>query len=95
MDKMEKQAIITVLGRDRVGIIAAVSAELAKGDVNILDINQTVMQGGVFTMSLLADCASMNCGFNEFKQAIDGVADFLKMDIRVMREEIFTSMHRI
>ena len=40
MDKMEKQAIITVLGRDRVGIIAAVSAELAKGDVNILDINR-------------------------------------------------------
>lgn len=87
--------VITVVGADKPGIVAKVSGCLYEKNVNILDINQTVMQGGVFTMSLLADCASMNCGFNEFKQAIDGVADFLKMDIRVMREEIFTSMHRI
>ena len=87
--------VITVAGADKPGIVAKVSGCLYEKNVNILDINQTVMQGGVFTMSLLADCASMNCGFNEFKQAIDGVADFLKMDIRVMREEIFTSMHRI
>ena len=58
MDKMEKQAIITVLGRDRVGIIAAVSAELAKGDVNILDINQTIL-GDTFTMVMLVDYSAM------------------------------------
>ena len=46
-------------------------------------------------MSLLADCDKMSCGFDDFKKAIDGVADFLQMDIRIMREEIFTSMHRI
>ena len=68
--------VITVVGADKPGIVAKVSGCLYEKNVNILDINQTVMQGGVFTMSLLADCANMNCGFNEFKQAIDGVADF-------------------
>ena len=87
--------VITVVGADKPGIVAKVSGCLFENNVNILDINQTVMQGGVFTMSLLADCDKMSCGFDDFKKAIDKVADFLQMDIRIMREEIFTSMHRI
>ena len=87
--------VITVVGADRPGIVAMVSNCLYESNVNILDIHQTVMQGGVFTMSLLADCAKMNCGFSEFKAALEVVSGKLGMDIRVMREEIFTSMHRI
>ena len=87
--------VITVVGADRPGIVANVSNCLYESNVNILDIHQTVMQGGVFTMSLLADCKKMNCGFAEFKEAIENVGEKLSMDIRIMREEIFTSMHRI
>ena len=87
--------IITVVGAGKPGIVAMVSGCLFEHNVNILDISQTVMREGIFTMSLLADCEKMNCAFPEFKGAMDKVAQKLSMDIRVQREEIFASMHRI
>ena len=87
MDNMEKQAIITVLGRDCVGIIAAVSAELAKGDVNILDINQTIL-GDTFTMVMLVDYSAM-------KDNLDKLSKQLGVEIRMQRKAIFDAMHRI
>ena len=87
--------IITVLGADRPGIVALVSNCLYENNVNILDIHQTVMADGVFTMSMLADCGKMNSSFADFRAAIDAVSEKLGMEIRVQREELFTSMHRI
>lgn len=94
MDKMEKQAIITVLGRDRVGIIAAVSAELAKGDVNILDINQTIL-GDTFTMVMLVDYSAMKIEFSAMKDNLDELSKQLGVEIRMQRKAIFDAMHRI
>lgn len=94
MDNMEKQAIITVLGRDRVGIIAAVSAELAKGDVNILDINQTIL-GDTFTMVMLVDYSAMKIEFSAMKDNLDKLSDQLGVEIRMQRKAIFDAMHRI
>ncbi len=94
MDKMEKQAIITVLGRDRVGIIAAVSAELAKGDVNILDINQTIL-GDTFTMVMLVDYSAMKIEFSAMKDSLDKLSEQLGVEIRMQRKAIFDAMHRI
>lgn len=94
MDNMEKQAIITVLGRDRVGIIAAVSAELAKGDVNILDINQTIL-GDTFTMVMLVDYSAMKIEFSTMKDNLDKLSEQLGVEIRMQRKAIFDAMHRI
>lgn len=94
MDNMEKQAIITVLGRDRVGIIAAVSAELAKGDVNILDINQTIL-GEMFTMVMLVDYSAMKPDFSQMKENLDKLGEQLGFEIRMQRKAIFDAMHRI
>ena len=94
MDNMEKQAIITVLGRDRVGIIAAVSAELAKGDVNILDINQTIL-GDTFTMVMLVDYSAMKIEFSAMKDNLDKLGEQLGVEIRMQRKAIFDAMHRI
>lgn len=94
MDNMEKQAIITVLGRDRVGIIAAVSAELAKGDVNILDINQTIL-GDTFTMVMLVDYSAMKIEFSAMKDNLDELSEQLGVEIRMQRKAIFDAMHRI
>ena len=94
MDKMEKQAIITVLGRDRVGIIAAVSAELAKGDVNILDINQTILSD-TFTMVMLVDYSAMKIEFSDMKDNLDKLSEQLGVEIRMQRKAIFDAMHRI
>ena len=94
MDNMEKQAIITVLGRDRVGIIAAVSAELAKGDVNILDINQTIL-GDTFTMVMLVDYSAMKIEFSAMKDNLDELSEQLGVEIRMQRKAIFYAMHRI
>lgn len=93
MDNMEKQAIITVLGRDCVGIIAAVSAELAKGDVNILDINQTIL-GDTFTMVMLVDYSAMKIDFSAMKN-LDKLSKQLGVEIRMQRKAIFDAMHRI
>ncbi len=89
------KTIITVLGKDRPGIIAKLSGELFDMNANILDITQTVMTGKMFTMTMFVDLADANVDFAGYKQRIAGCADELKMEINVQREEIFSAMHRI
>jgi ACT domain-containing protein len=88
------RAVITVIGCDKMGLIAGVSGILAKADVNILDISQTTMQD-LFTMIMLVDMEKMNMDFSELKEKLDELGKELKVDIRIQREEIFKSMHRI
>lgn len=88
------KAVITVLGCDRIGIIASITGILAKTEVNILDISQTIMQN-IFSMIMLVDISKMSCEFNELSDLLVKAGEDLGVDIRFQREEIFTSMHRI
>ena len=88
------KAIVTVLGRDRVGIIASVCALLSEYNINILDISQTLMQG-YFTMIMLVDLAAASAPFAEIASALDGEGEKLGVNIRIQREDIFNAMHRI
>jgi ACT domain-containing protein len=88
------KAVITVIGHDKVGLIAGISAVLLKANVNILDISQTTMQN-LFTMIMLTDLEKMNMDFSELKDLLTQKGQELGVDIRIQREEIFQSMHRI
>ena len=88
------RAIVTVIGRDRVGIIANVSTLLAEYGVNILDITQTVLQE-YFTMIMLADISDCSVPFAELSKTLAKCGEERSLSIRIQREDIFEAMHRI
>lgn len=88
------KAIVTVVGRDRVGIIAGVCTALANFNVNVLDINQTVMQG-YFTMMMATDVSQCNIPLADLVTEMASVGEKMGLSIRVQREDIFQAMHRI
>ena len=88
------RAIITVLGSDRSGIVAAVAGALAQHEVNILDISQTILQG-IFTMTMLVDLSASTSGFSEVKDALDALSGELGVQITMQREEVFRFMYRL
>ena len=88
----ENRAIITVLGGDRPGIVAAVAGALSEREVNILDISQTILQG-IFTMTMLVDLAKAD--FSELKSYLDELAQSLGVQILMQREEVFRYMYRL
>lgn len=87
-------AIVTVIGKDKVGIIAAVCIKLAEMNVNVLDISQTILDGK-FTMVMAVDAANANVGFEELAAQLRELGEGMKLSIRIQREEIFDAMHRI
>lgn len=89
-----KRIIITVVGHDQVGITAKITAVLAAANVNILDINQTLLQD-IFTMVMLCDITEANVAFDVLQEQLDAVGKELAMKILAQKEEIFTYMHRI
>jgi ACT domain-containing protein len=91
---MEKRAVITVVGRDSVGIIAQISTELSKNLVNILDITQSVLQD-LFVMIMLVDMSKCDLRFTDFVEAMVDKGEEMGVKIHVMHEDIFNSMHRI
>ena len=88
------KAIVTVVGKDRIGIIANVCTLLAHYQVNILDISQTVMQG-YFTMMMAVDTAKSEVPFAELAKKLDAKGEEMGMSIRLQREDIFEAMHRV
>lgn len=90
----QNRAIITVLGEDRPGIVAAVSTELSERSANILDISQTILKG-TFTMTMLVDLAQVKTDFSELKGALDALSERLGVQIRIQREEVFRYMYRL
>jgi len=88
------KAIVTVVGKDRVGIIAAVCVALAKFNVNVLDINQTVMQG-YFTMMMATDVSESNVPMAQLASEMETIGKDMGLSIRIQREDIFEAMHRI
>lgn len=87
-------AIVTVIGKDKVGIIAAVCIKLAEMNVNVLDISQTILDGK-FTMVMAVDAANANVGFEELAAQLRELGEGMELSIRIQREEIFDAMHRM
>ena len=88
------KAIVTVVGRDQVGIIAGVCIKLASYNVNVLDISQTVMQG-YFTMMMVVDVSASTAPLAQICQEMEEMGREKGLSIRVQREDIFEAMHRI
>ena len=92
------KAFLTVIGRDKVGIVAAISDELFKLNVNIIDITQTLMDE-FFTMVVMVDLEKSPKSFEEIKQALqkrgESRGESIGVETRIQREEIFNKMHRI
>ena len=88
------RAIVTVVGKDQVGIIAAVCVKLAQYNVNVLDISQTVMQG-YFTMMMVVDVSACAVPLAELVSLMDEEGRKMNLSVRVQREDIFEAMHRI
>lgn len=83
-----------MIGKDKVGIIAAVCIKLAEMNVNVLDISQTILDGK-FTMVMAVDAANANVGFEELAAQLRELGEGMELSIRIQREEIFDAMHRI
>ena len=88
------KAILTVIGKDKVGIVAGVSTELQKLNVNILDVNQTIMEE-YFTMIMMLDLGKSNYKFDEIKHALTEKGNELSVMVKIQREEIFNSVYNV
>ncbi len=93
MDQM-KRAIVTVVGKDSIGIIGGTCTRLAMYNVNILDISQTVLQG-YFTMSMVVDVTDASLGFDEMARQLADYGAQRGLSIRIQREDIFDAMHKL
>lgn len=89
-----KKAIITVVGKDSVGIIARVCTYLAENKVNILDISQTIT-GGYFNMMMIADIDKSSKQFSDIADDLDVMGSQIGCVIKMQREDIFNKMHRL
>lgn len=88
------KAILTVIGKDKVGIIAGVSNELQRLNINILDVNQTII-GEFFTMIMMLDLKLSNSNFEEIKKSLELKGKELGVDVKIQREEIFNSIYSV
>ena len=88
------KAIVTVVGKDAVGIIAGVCVELAGYNVNVLDISQTVMQG-YFTMMMVVEVSDCKLPLAELAKKLEEKGKEMGLSIRLQREDIFEAMHRV
>ena len=88
------RTIITVIGKDTIGIIANVCTYLAENHINILDISQTIVQG-FFTMMMIVDTSKMNIDFVTMANEISRIGEDTGVQIKCQREDIFDKMHRI
>ena len=89
-----KKCIVTVLGKDTVGIVAKVCTYLAENQINILDISQRIVQG-YFNMMVIADVSSLEKDFTVLCDEMEKLGDEIGVSIRCQREEIFEKMHRL
>ena len=87
-------AIITVVGSDKVGIIARVSAFLAERNINILDISQTILSGN-FVMMMVVDLSSSTKPLEELKKELAELGESFNVSISMMHEKVFSAMHRV
>ena len=94
MDNTKNKVIITVVGKDTVGIIAKVCTYLSEGSVDVLDISQTIVSG-YFNMMMIVDMANATASFAEISDQLDALGEEIGVTIKCQKEEIFEMMHRI
>jgi len=94
MNPLSSRVIVSVIGQDRVGIIARVSGLLAEANANIVDISQTLLQE-MFTMIMMVDVAEAAVGFDELKQRLRDLGTQLGLQIDAQHEDVFRFMHRV
>ena len=90
----DSRIVLAVIGRDRPGIMAGITAILAARHANILEVTQTIL-GGLFTMLMVVDIAGMEGTFADLKQELENHGQANALSILVQREEIFHAMHRL
>lgn len=88
------KTVISVIGKDTVGIISKVSAVCAECNANILDITQSVLQD-MFVMVMLTEISKLSCSFTEYSDKLKALGKGIGVEVSVMHEDIFNSMHRI
>lgn len=88
------KAVLTVIGKDKVGIIAGVSEKLSTLKINILDVSQTIM-GDNFTMMMMLDLGTTEINFDKVRLSLNELGEKLGVKISIQREEIFDVMHKI
>lgn len=88
------KAVITVIGKDTVGILAKVSDTCAQASVNIVEVTQSVLQD-MFAMIMLVEIDKSTVSFEQLRENLDAVGDSTKTKIHIMHEDIFNSMHKI
>ena len=88
------KAILTVVGKDKVGIIAHVSQQLLQENINILDVSQTIMND-YFTMMMMVDLSAATSNFAEIKTHLQSLGETLDVKISIQREDIFNTMHKL
>ena len=88
------RAVITVIGKDTVGILAKVSGICAKYNANIIEVTQSVLQD-LFCMIMLVDITKINVEYKELSAALDALGKEMDISVHAMHEDIFNSMHRI
>lgn len=88
------KAIVTVVGKDQVGISAGVCNTLAASNINVLDISQTIMEG-YFTMMMVVDLAACETPFDQLRTILKDYGEGRGLSIRIQREDIFDAMHKL
>ncbi len=88
------RAVITVIGKDMVGILAKVSTVCADNGVNVLEVTQSILQE-MFAMIMMVDISACTIPFSELSDKLETLGDDMNLKIHVMHEDIFNSMHRI
>jgi ACT domain-containing protein len=88
------KGIVTVIGKDKVGIIYGVTKILMENNVNVEDISQTILQD-YFTMMMLVNLSNIKCDFNVLKDELDALGKEIGLSVKIQREEIFDYMHNI
>lgn len=91
---MKARAVITVLGKDMVGILSKVSTFCAENNVNVEEVTQSILQD-LFAMIMLVDITNLETPFTEFSKELSEIGEGLGLSIHTMHEDIFDSMHRI
>lgn len=88
------KAVVTVVGKDNIGILSKVSGQCAEYGVNIIEVSQTILQD-TFCMIMMCDIDRLNCDFGIFSDAMTKLGEQMNMSIHTMHEDIFNSMHNI
>lgn len=88
------RSVITVVGKDMVGILAKVSTLCAENDVNVIEVSQSILQD-MFCMIMLVDVSNCKMSFNDFADTLTNIGNEMDLSIHAMHEDIFNSMHKI